>query len=55
MQIEIRNGFTLQPGTFNAVIAPGKVIVSAISTYADLQRFLILSVREIFPVPGMIR
>ncbi len=55
MQIEIRNGFTLQPGTFNAVIAPGKVIVYAINTYADLQRFLFLSVREIFPVPEMIR
>ncbi|MGB8821405.1 MAG: hypothetical protein WCC68_09485 [Methanoregula sp.] len=52
MQIEIRNGFTLQPGTFNAVIAPGKVIVSAINTYTDLQRVLFLFSGGLFPHYG---
>ncbi|MEN6397215.1 MAG: hypothetical protein ABFC78_12125 [Methanoregula sp.] len=42
MQIEIRRGLALQPGTFNAVIAPEKVIVSAINSNTDLQRFLFL-------------
>ena len=42
MQIEIRKGLALQPGTFNAVIAPEKVMVAAINGNADLQRFLFL-------------
>jgi DNA polymerase I len=42
MQIEIRRGLTLQPGTFNAVIAPEKEIVAAINNNTDLQRFLFL-------------
>jgi len=42
MQIEIRRGITLQPGTFNAVVAPEKEIVAAINTNTDLQRFLFL-------------
>ena len=44
MQIEIRKGLVLQPGTFNAVVAPERAIVSAINTNADIQRFLILYV-----------
>lgn len=44
MQIEIRKGLALQPGTFSAVIAPEKVMVSAINSNADLQRFLFLYV-----------
>jgi len=42
MQIEIRRGITLQPGTFNAVVAPEKEIVTAINSNTDLQRFLFL-------------
>ena len=43
MQIEIRKGLAaLSPGTFNAVIAPEKEIISAINSNTDLQRFLFL-------------
>jgi len=42
MQIEIRRGITLQPGTFNAVVAPENEIVTAINSNTDLQRFLFL-------------
>ena len=42
MHIELRKGLTLRPGTFNAVIAPEKEIVTAINSNADLQRFLFL-------------
>jgi len=42
MQIEIRRGITLQPGTFNAVVAPEKEIIAAINSNTDLQRFLFL-------------
>jgi DNA polymerase I len=42
MQIEIRRGISLQPGTFNAVVAPEKEIVTAINSNTDLQRFLFL-------------
>ena len=44
MLIELRKGMTLHPGTFNAVIAPGKVLVSALNSNTDLQRFLFLYV-----------
>jgi DNA polymerase I len=44
MLIEFRKGMTLHPGTFNAMIAPGKVMVSALSINTDLQRFLFLYV-----------
>jgi hypothetical protein len=44
MRIELSAGITLQSGTFNAVIAPEKVIVSALNSHADLQRFLFLFV-----------
>lgn len=44
MLIELRKGMTLRPGTFNAVIAPGKVMVSALNSNTDLQRFLFLYV-----------
>jgi len=44
MLIELRKGMTLHPGTFNAVIAPGKVMVSALNINMDLQRFLFLYV-----------
>ena len=42
MLIELRKGMTLHPGTFNAVIAPVKVMVSALNSNTDLQRFLFL-------------
>jgi DNA polymerase I len=44
MRIELQNGIALQSGTFNAVIAPERVIVSALNSHADLQRFLFLFV-----------
>ena len=44
MLIELRKGMTLLPGTFNAVIAPEKVMVSALNNNLDLQRFLFLYV-----------
>jgi len=44
MQIEIRKGLALQPGTFNAVISPENVMVTALNSNADLQRFLFLYV-----------
>ncbi len=43
MLIELRKGMTLHPGTFHAVIAPEKVMVSALTANADLQRFLYIS------------
>jgi DNA polymerase I len=42
MQIEIRKGLALYPGTFNAVIAPENEIIAAINSNTDLQRFLFL-------------
>ena len=45
MLIELRKGMTLYPGTFNAVIAPEKVMASALTANADLQRFLYVSGR----------
>lgn len=42
MQIEIRKGLALQPGTFCAVIAPEDVMIAALNGSADLQRFLFL-------------
>jgi DNA polymerase I len=42
MQIELRKGMNLYPGTYNAVIAPENVLVNAINSNADLQRFLFL-------------
>jgi hypothetical protein len=44
MRIELQNGIALQSGTFNAVIAPERVIISALNSHADLQRFLFLFV-----------
>jgi hypothetical protein len=44
MLIERRKGITLHPCTLNAVIAPGKVRVSALNSNMDLQRFLFLYV-----------
>jgi hypothetical protein len=44
MRIEISNGIALQSGTFNAVIAPEQVIITALNSNADLQRFLFLFV-----------
>ena len=44
MLIELRKGMTLHPGTFNAVIAPEKVMVAALNNNMDLQRFLFLYV-----------
>lgn len=42
MFIELRKGMLLYPGTFNAIIAPENVLVSAIKSNPDLQRFLFL-------------
>lgn len=42
MQIEIRKGMNLYPGSCNAVVAPVHMMVSAINSNADLQRFLFL-------------
>jgi len=44
MLIELRKGMTLHPCTFNAVIAPEKVMISALNNNTDLQRFLFLYV-----------
>jgi hypothetical protein len=44
MLIELRKGMTLYPCTFNAVIAPEKVMISALNNNTDLQRFLFLYV-----------
>jgi len=42
MQIEIRKGMNLYPGSFNAVVAPENVMVRSINSNPDLQRFLFL-------------
>jgi DNA polymerase I len=44
MLIELRKGVTLHPCTLNAVIAPEKVMISALNNNTDLQRFLFLYV-----------
>ena len=44
MRVELQKGLVLQPGTFNAVIAPECVVISMINTNADLQRYLFLFV-----------
>ena len=44
MFIELRKGITLRSGTFTAVIAPEQVILSALNTAPDLERFLFLYV-----------
>ncbi len=44
MQIELRKDLALPPGTFNAVIASEKMMITAINRNADLQRFLFLYV-----------
>lgn len=44
MSIELRTGMFLYPGSFNAVIAPDRVIITAINRNPELQRFLFLFV-----------
>jgi len=44
MLIELQKGVILQPGTFNAVLAPDEVIISAINNNSDIQRYLFLFV-----------
>ena len=44
MLIELRKGMTLHPCSYNAVIAPEKVMISALNNNIDLQRFLFLYV-----------
>ena len=44
MLIELRKGMTLHPCTYNAVIAPEKLMISALNNNIDLQRFLFLYV-----------
>jgi hypothetical protein len=57
MQIELRKGITLQPGTFNAVVTPEKIMVEAINSNADLQRFLFLYINGNYSriLPGINR
>jgi len=45
MLIELRKGMTLHPCTLNAVVAPEKVMISALNNNIELQRLLYL-VRE---------
>ena len=42
MHLELRKGMILDPGTYNAVIAPEEVVLKAIHNNPDLQRFLFL-------------
>jgi len=42
MLVELQKGLVLQPGTFNAVVAPEAVAISMINSNADLQRYLFL-------------
>lgn len=44
MQIEIRKGLALQPGTFAAVVVPEKAMAAALNSTTDLKRFLFLYV-----------
>jgi len=44
IQIELRRGMYLSPGSYNAVVAPENVIVSSISRNPDLRRYLFLYV-----------
>ncbi len=44
MHIELQNNMMLQPGTFTAVVAPEKTIISFINNNLDLQRYLFLFV-----------
>jgi len=44
MLIELRKGMTLHSCTYKAVIAPEKVMISALNNNIDLQRFLFLYV-----------
>jgi len=44
MQIEIRKGLALQPGTFAAVVVPEKAMAAALNNTVDLRRFLFLYV-----------
>ncbi len=44
MFVELQKGMVLQPGTFNAVVAPEAVAISMINSNADLQRYLFLFV-----------
>ncbi|HVP96035.1 hypothetical protein [Methanoregula sp.] len=42
MQIEIRRGISLQPGSFSAVVLPVKQMVGALNSSAEIRRFLFL-------------
>jgi len=42
MQILLRPGIALRQGTFSAVIAPERIIISALNTNPELSRFLFL-------------
>ena len=44
MFVELQKDLVLQPGTFNAVVAPKAMVISMINTNADLQRYLFLFV-----------
>jgi hypothetical protein len=44
MQITLRTGITLVPGTFSAVIAPERLILAALNGNPELGRFLFLFV-----------
>ncbi len=42
MQIRLRTGITLRQGTFSAVIAPERTIITALNENPELERFLFL-------------
>lgn len=44
IQIELRRGMYLYPGSYNAVVAPETVMAAAINNNADLQRYLFLHI-----------
>ena len=44
MRIELRNGATIEPCTFTAVIGPAQVATNLINSSGDLQRYLFLYV-----------
>ncbi len=57
MQIELRKGMYLYPGSYNAVVAPENVMVRSINTNVDLQRFLFLYISGNYSriLPGISR
>ena len=57
MHIEIRKGLSLSPGTFIAIVGPERMIITALNTSEDLQRFLFLFISGNYShvLPGISR